>query len=59
VTHDILLRSGVHMVEYLTNTAEIRDTRVLLSAAPLKIPGADGSPCRVFAIEGLEEKRIA
>jgi len=25
---------------------------VLLSAAPLKIPGADGAPARVYAIEG-------
>ena len=55
VTHDILLRSGVHMVEYLTNTAEIDSSRVLFSAAPLKIPGADGSPCRVFAVEGVQE----
>jgi arylformamidase len=53
VTHDILLRRGVHMIEYLTNTAEIKAPRVLLSAAPLKIEGADGSPARVYAIEGL------
>lgn len=53
VTHDILLRNGVHMIEYLTNTTEITSSRVLLSAAPLKIEGADGSPARVYAIEGL------
>lgn len=53
VTHDILLRNGVHMVEYLTNTAELQADRVFLSAAPLKIPGADGAPARVYAIEGL------
>jgi arylformamidase len=52
VTHDILLRSGVHMIEYLTNTAEITAPRVFLSAAPLKIAGADGAPARVYAIEG-------
>jgi arylformamidase len=52
VTHDILLRSGVHMIEYVVNTAEIRAQRVLLSAAPLKIEGADGAPARVYAIEG-------
>jgi arylformamidase len=52
VTHDILLRAGVHMIEYLVNTAEISAPRVLLSAAPLKIPGADGAPARVYAIEG-------
>ncbi len=53
VTHDILLRNGVHMVEYLTNTAELRDDRVFLSAAPLKVPNGDGAPARVYAIEGL------
>jgi arylformamidase len=53
VTHDILLRAGVHMIEYVVNTAAITEQRVLLSAAPLKIPGADGAPARVYAIEGL------
>jgi arylformamidase len=52
VTHDILLRAGVHMIEYLVNTSEIREPRVFLSAAPLNIPGADGAPARVYAIEG-------
>ena len=53
VTHDILLRSGVHMVEYLTNTASLQKSEVLLSAAPIKIPDADGAPARVYAIEGF------
>lgn len=53
VTHDILLRAGVHMIEYLTNTATLTADRVFLSAAPLKIVGADGAPARVYAIEGL------
>ncbi len=52
VTHDILLRAGVNMIEYVVNTSEITADRVLLSAAPLKIPGADGAPARVYAIEG-------
>ncbi|MFM9940349.1 MAG: cyclase family protein [Hyphomicrobiaceae bacterium] len=52
VTHDILLRAGVHMIEYVANTADIRDAEVLLSAAPLKIPGGDGAPARVYCIEG-------
>ena len=52
VTHDILLRSGVNMIEYVVNTSEISADRVLLSAAPLKIPEADGAPARVYAIEG-------
>jgi kynurenine formamidase len=53
VTHDTLLRAGVTLVEYLVNTAALTERRVLLSAAPLKIPGADGAPARVHAIEGL------
>ncbi len=52
VTHDILLRAGVNMIEYVVNTSAISADRVLLSAAPLKIPGADGAPARVYAIEG-------
>jgi len=52
VTHDVLLRAGVHMIEYLINTTAISARRVLLAAAPLKIDGADGAPARVFAIEG-------
>jgi arylformamidase len=53
VTHDVLLRQGVTLIEYLVNTASLRETRCLLSAAPLKIPSADGAPARVFAIEEL------
>lgn len=53
VTHDTLLRAGVHMVEYVVNTAEIREPEVFFSAAPLKIPGSDGAPARVYCIEGL------
>lgn len=53
VTHDVLLRAGVHMIEYVANSADIREANVFLSAAPLKIPGADGAPARVYCIEGL------
>jgi kynurenine formamidase len=54
VTHDILLRAGVTLIEYLINTAALTRPRTFLCAAPLKIPGADGAPARVFAIDGLE-----
>ena len=54
VTHDVLLRAGVTLIEYLVNTAALRHPRTLLCAAPLKIPNADGAPARVFAIEGLK-----
>ena len=51
VTHDILLRNGVTMIEYLCNTAELKNERTYLVALPLKIPQADGAPTRVIAIE--------
>jgi kynurenine formamidase len=54
VTHDVLLRAGVTLIEYVVNTAALAGPRTFLSAAPLLIPGADGAPARVFAIEGLD-----
>lgn len=52
-THDVLLRNGVHMIEYVANTAAVTAPHVFFSAAPLKIPGGDGAPARVYCIEGL------
>ena len=54
VTHDVLLRAGVTLIEYLVNTSALRHPLTLLCAAPLKIPNADGAPARVFAIAGVE-----
>ena len=48
-------RAGVTLIEYLVNTSALKGPRTLLCAAPLKIPGADGAPARVFAIEGLPQ----
>ncbi len=42
VTHDICLRQGITLIEYLVNTAAITAPRVFFSAAPLKIPGQMG-----------------
>jgi arylformamidase len=53
VTHDVLLRNGVTMVEYVVGTAALTQAEVFFSAAPLLIPGADGAPARVYAIEGM------
>lgn len=53
VTHDILLKTGVTLIEYVVNTGKLSQPRVLLSAAPLLIPNADGAPARIYAIEGL------
>jgi len=53
VTHDVCLRAGITLIEYLVNTAALEGPRTFLCAAPLLVPGADGAPARVFAIEGL------
>jgi len=50
VTHDLLLRNDVILIEYLCNTAQVKTERTMLYALPLKIPGADGAPARVIAI---------
>ena len=51
VTHDLLLRNGVIMIEYLQNMAALRGPHTELYALPLKIPEADGTPARAIAIE--------
>ena len=50
VSHDVLLRNNVTLVEYLCGTRALTTDRIWLSAAPLKIVGADGGPARIFAI---------
>jgi kynurenine formamidase len=51
VSHDILLRNGIILIEYLCNTAAIKGSRTTLYALPLKIPASDGAPARVIAID--------
>ena len=51
VSHDVLLRNGVFMIEYICNLAALKGPRTQLSALPLKLPDADGAPARVVAIE--------
>lgn len=51
VTHDVLLRRGVTLVEYLVNATAIASPVVYLSALPLKVQGGDGAPARVVAFE--------
>ena len=53
VTHDVLLKAGVTLIEYLVNTSALTGPRTFLCAAPLLIPTADGAPTRAFAIEGI------
>lgn len=54
VSHDILLRNGITLIEYLVGTDAITDARVFLCALPIRIPGADGAPARVVAICGVD-----
>ena len=51
VTHDVLLRNGVTMIEYLCNAVALQGERTYLVALPMNIPHADGAPTRVIAIE--------
>jgi len=50
-THDVLLRRGILLIEYLTNLHLITRPRVRFFALPLRIEGADGSPVRAIAME--------
>ena len=49
VTHDVLLRNGVVLIEYICNTAALTRERTTVFALPLKVPQADGAPARVIA----------
>jgi kynurenine formamidase len=51
VSHDVLLRAGVVMIEYLCNMQSLTRARTEIYALPLKIPDADGAPARVIAVE--------
>jgi len=50
--HTILLEANITIVEGLTNLDQLTQEKVFFIAAPLKIEGGDGAPCRAFAIMG-------
>lgn len=50
--HRILLGAKVGIVEGLANLDQLREEKVWFVAAPLKVAGGDGCPCRAFAVEG-------
>jgi kynurenine formamidase len=50
--HQILLGGRIIIVEGLANLEALTQDRVWFCAAPLRIEGGDGAPCRAFAIEG-------
>ncbi len=54
VSHDILLRDGITLIEYLVGTDQLTGSRTFLCALPIRVPNADGAPARVVALEGLE-----
>jgi arylformamidase len=57
--HQILLGGDITVVEGLTNLHALTQEKVFFVAAPLKIEGGDGCPCRAFAIEGINPDLIA
>lgn len=52
--HQILLGADVTVVEGLAGLNTLKREKVFFVAAPLKIEGGDGCPCRAFAIEGID-----
>jgi len=53
VTHDVLLRDNVTLIEYLVNTQDVAGPHTFLVALPIRLDGADGAPSRVIAIEDM------
>lgn len=49
VSHDILLRNGVTLIEYLVGTHQLATSHVQFAALPIKLPASDGAPARVVA----------
>lgn len=49
VSHDVILRRGIPMIEYLCNLGAVRQARAEVCALPLKVLDADGAPARVVA----------
>lgn len=49
--HNILLGAGVLLIEEVAGLAQVTWPNPLIVVAPLPLRGADGAPCRVFAIE--------
>ena len=50
VNHQALFRSGIPLIQLVTNLSQIGPNRFVLVALPLRIRGADASPARVIAL---------
>jgi arylformamidase len=48
-THDLVLRAGIYMIEYLCNLGAITRDRFEVYALPLKVQGSEGACARVAA----------
>ena len=53
VTHWVLLRRGVILMEYLCNLHALTGNRTYLVALPIQLPQADGAPARIIALEEM------
>jgi arylformamidase len=51
--HKTLLGANITIVEGLANLSALTQEKVFFVAAPLRIEGGDGCPCRAFALEGI------
>ena len=51
VTHDLILRKGILLIEYLCNLHQIKSDRVEVYALPLKLVDGEGACARVIAKE--------
>ena len=51
VSHDMLLRNGVVLIEYRANKAALTTSRIFPCCLPFKVADADGGPASVIALE--------
>lgn len=51
VSHDVLLRNGVILIEYVGNFKALTKPRTFIYALPIRLPNSDGCPARVIAVE--------
>lgn len=49
-THNLILRKGIYLIEYLCNLSTLHADRVQVFALPLKIEGSEGACARVIAV---------
>lgn len=50
VSHHILLRNNITLIEYLIGVRQVTTPKTFLCALPLNLPDADGAPARVIAL---------